>query len=813
MIFEFTKRAKNIIENVSQSEAVRLGSASVEPEHALLALMKDHESTAMKILGKLGINFDMLKRTTDKAMLNKDVSFVIGTVPNGPRFASMIETAKEESHRSGNIYTGTEHLLLALFRDSSVKGIDGLMEAGINYDMIKDELDKIYAMKGDLGQQKRKTGFPLSDYTINLTERAAKGLLDPVIGREDEIERVIRILSRKTKNNPVLIGEAGVGKTAIAEGLAQKMASGDVPDVLSGKVLLSFDIAAIVAGTKYRGEFEERLKKIINEIKTSNTVLFIDELHTIMGAGAAEGAIDAANILKPFLARSEIQCIGATTVREYKKYIEKDAALERRFQTVVVKEPSIETTIRILKGLKPSFETHHKVTYDDAALESAAKMSARYIRDRFLPDKAIDLLDEAGAKAKLDNMIKPDELLAVEKDIEDKNSLKMRYVESQNYEDAARLRDEINILKKDYAKKTSDWKNRSGKYSVIVSENCIRKIVSQSSMIPVADMGCEDKNKLLNLEEHIKKDIIGQDDAVAAVSKSLRRSTAGLRRTDRPIGVFLFAGPTGVGKTELAKVLARHYFGDANSLIRIDMSEYMEKHAVSRLAGSPPGYVGYEDGGQLTEKVKRKPYCVILFDEIEKAHHDFFNILLQIFDEGELSDNTGNRISFRDSLIIMTSNIGNSRFDRTAKLGFTSDHSDKYIKISEEVKKSFNPEFINRIDDIISFSHLDRESIRRIVSLIFADLTRTLGEKNIAIIFEDSAADYIAEKGFSEEYGARYLRRIIQTEIEDRLAADIISAGTGGITSVSVSAKDGINIKIKTKNRKMTKTHAEDAEN
>lgn len=804
MIFEFTKRARKIIDSVSQTEAVRLGNETIDPEHILLAILKEHDSTAMKILGRLGINFDLLKRTIDKSLLNRDVNFVVGAIPSSMRFNLVVENAKEESHRSGNLYTGTEHLLLALFKEGRTRGIDGLIEAGISYDVIKEEIDKIYNSKGEADNgSKKKSAFPLSDYTSNLTEKASKGLLDPVVGREDEIDRVIRILSRKTKNNPVLIGEAGVGKTAIAEGLAQRISCKNVPDILSNKVILSFDIASIVAGTKYRGEFEDRLKKIINEIKnSSNIILFIDELHTIMGAGAAEGAIDAANILKPFLARSEIQCIGATTLKEYKKYIEKDAALERRFQTVLVKEPSIEGTVKILTGLKETFEQHHKVKYEDSAIEAAARLSARYIRDRFLPDKAIDLLDEAGAKAKLENSFKPEDISEIEKTIDEKKSEKMIYVENQNYEQAAFVRDEIIKLKKDFSKKIADWKNRTGKYAVNVTEDCIKKIVSQSTSIPVAEMGFEDKNKILNLEKYLQKEIIGQESAISSICRSLRRSTAGLRRTNRPIGIFLFAGPTGVGKTELAKVLARNYFGDNNSLIRIDMSEYMEKHAVSRLAGSPPGYVGYEDGGQLTEKIKRKPYCVILFDEIEKAHPDFFNILLQIFDEGELTDNSGNKISFRDTLIIMTSNIGNSRFDRTGKLGFAGSSIEENVKAFDEVKKSFNPEFINRIDEIIAFSHLNRADIKEIVTLMFAEIKNTLLERKIHIDFDFKAVDYIAEKGFSEEYGARFLRRIIQTEIEDNLSSKIISADPGEIISIKVIFNDAIDFKIETKSKK-----------
>jgi len=804
MIFEFTKRARKIIDSVSQTEAVRLGNETIDPEHILLAILKEHDSTAMKILGRLGINFDLLKRTIDKSLLNRDVNFVVGAIPSSMRFNLVVENAKEESHRSGNLYTGTEHLLLALFKEGRTKGIDGLIEAGISYDVIKEEIDKIYNSKGEADNgSKKKSAFPLSDYTSNLTEKASKGLLDPVVGREDEIDRVIRILSRKTKNNPVLIGEAGVGKTAIAEGLAQRISFKNVPDILNNKVILSFDIASIVAGTKYRGEFEDRLKKIINEIKnSSNIILFIDELHTIMGAGAAEGAIDAANILKPFLARSEIQCIGATTLKEYKKYIEKDAALERRFQTVLVKEPSIEGTVKILTGLKETFEQHHKVKYEDSAIEAAARLSARYIRDRFLPDKAIDLLDEAGAKAKLENSFKPEDISEIEKTIDEKKSEKMIYVENQNYEQAAFVRDEIIKLKKDFSKKIADWKNRTGKYAVNVTEDCIKKIISQSTSIPVAEMGFEDKNKILNLEKYLQKEIIGQESAISSICRSLRRSTAGLRRTNRPIGIFLFAGPTGVGKTELAKVLARNYFGDNNSLIRIDMSEYMEKHAVSRLAGSPPGYVGYEDGGQLTEKIKRKPYCVILFDEIEKAHPDFFNILLQIFDEGELTDNSGNKISFRDTLIIMTSNIGNSRFDRTGKLGFAGSSIEENVKAFDEVKKSFNPEFINRIDEIIAFSHLNRDDIKEIVTLMFTEIKSTLLERKINIDFDSKAVDYIAEKGFSEEYGARFLRRIIQTEIEDTLSSKIISADPGEIISIKVICNDAIDFKIETKTKK-----------
>ncbi|MFW6366842.1 MAG: ATP-dependent Clp protease ATP-binding subunit, partial [Spirochaetota bacterium] len=620
-------------------------------------------------------------------------------------------------------------------------------------------------------------------------------MIDGVIGREREIERVIQILGRKNKNNPVLVGEAGVGKTAIVEGLAKKIIDGEVPDLLQDKKILSLDMTSVVAGTKYRGEFEDRLKKIMAELSEErNVILFIDELHSIIGAGAAEGALDAANILKPVLARGEIQCIGATTLREHKRYIEKDPALERRFQTVLVNEPTEEQTTEILYGLQKSYEKHHKVHFTRKALWTAVTLSNRYITDRFLPDKAIDVVDEAGSRARLRNSNRPDDLIALEERIDELNRIKNEYVQKQEYEKAAETRDILNGLKIQYNEKLSDWENRKNEYEIIVTEDDITSVVSAWSGIRVEKLNQSESEKLLHLEDELHTSIIGQHDAVTALSGAIRRSRTGFRRKNRPIGVFVFAGPTGVGKTELAKVLAGYLFGDRNSLIRLDMSEFMEKHAVSRLVGAPPGYVGFEEGGQLTEKVKRRPYSVILFDEIEKAHPDFFNILLQVLDEGELTDNMSGTVSFRDTIIVMTSNLGNSRFDSTGHTGFTGGEEGEDFtrkKIIDAVHNNFNPEFINRIDEIICFHKLTEEHIIQILDIMLQEIQRAVADKQITLNFTRSLKKYIAEKGHSSRYGARYLRKVIQDEIEDRLAFEILKGKIQNGSEIQISCRQG----------------------
>ncbi|MBN1501349.1 MAG: ATP-dependent Clp protease ATP-binding subunit [Spirochaetes bacterium] len=796
-MFEYSKDVKRILDVYCQTEARRLNSEILLPEHILLSLLKDRDGTAVKILGRLGVNFDILKRSIDSNLIGTNSSIVIGTIPNSKRFNKIIEYAAEESRKMKNENLSSEHLLLALFRYSKVAGIEGLIEAGISYGVIREEIEKNSDGTEKAYVNRKNPNKPglLDEFSYDLTALAMQGKIDPVIGRENEINRVVQILCRKTKNNPVLIGEAGVGKTAIAEGMALKIVNDEMPDFLKNRKILSLDIPGIVAGTKYRGEFEDRLKKILNEIKgRDDLIIFIDEMHTIMGAGAAEGAIDAANILKPFLARGEIQCVGATTLSEYRKHIEKDTALERRFQTVLVKEPSIPDAIKIVNGLKERYENHHLVKFTDEALEAAVKFSARYITDRYLPDKAIDIIDEAGARARLNNTVKPEEFVLFENEIEELVIQKKILVEDQKYEEAASLRDQINVKKKIMDSRRRQWENREGEFSVSVDRENILSVISQKTGIPLEKIEENESSRLLHMEEYLHEKIIGQDSAVTAVAKAIRRSRTGLKSVNRPVGSFIFAGPTGVGKTELAKVLSEYLFSSKSSLIRIDMSEFMEKHAVSRLIGSPPGYVGYEDGGQLTEKIRRNPFSVILFDEIEKAHHDFFNILLQILEEGELTDNNSGVVSFRNTIIIMTSNLGNSRFDKSSSLGFSSDSESKLLsqeKIMDAVKANFNPEFINRIDEIISFHSLDRDHVKQIASIQLDELKTRIFETGINLDFAPAVVSHIADKGYSEKYGARFIRKVIQTDIEDNLAMEILSGKFSGGSDVKVSVKNG----------------------
>jgi ATP-dependent Clp protease ATP-binding subunit ClpC len=717
-MFDFTKRSRKVLEVYAQSEGRRLCSDSLGPEHIMLALLKDEDSVAARILKMMKVNFDLLRKNIETAIRKSGSTIILGNVPINARFSKIIDIAKEEARKLKNGYIGTEHLLLAIFMDGGCAGIDGLIANGIDYTNIKNEVLKILGVKSaPAGAPKSgdKTRTPsLEEFAHDMTEMAREGRIDPVIGRHREIERVIRVLTRKTKNNPILIGEAGVGKTAIVEGLAQRIVEKQVPEALQHKRVMALDIASVVAGTKYRGEFEDRLKRIMKEIKSADdVVLFIDELHTIIGAGAAEGAIDAANMLKPALARGELQCVGATTLNEYKMYIEKDSALERRFQHVLVEEPSVEETLDILKGIHSRYEVFHKVKYTPESLEAAVVLSDRYIHERFLPDKAIDIIDEAGSKARFDNCDKPDDILALESEIAQLNEKKNDLVKMQEYEQAAALRDIINVKKGMLAAKVNDWQQKVNDYEIVVDADYIALIVSQWTGIPVEKIEESESQKLLRMEEELHRRVIGQDEAIDCVSRAIRRSRTGLKSLNRPIGSFIFLGPTGVGKTELAKALAEFLFDDEATLIRIDMSEYMEKHSVSKFIGSPPGYICYDEGGQLTEKVKRKPFSVILFDEIEKAHPDIFNVLLQILEEGELTDNTGNAVSFRDTVIIMTSNVGNREYQHRGRLGFMEGADQSHAerdKVLEELRRVFSPELINRLDEIIYFHRLERST-------------------------------------------------------------------------------------------------------
>lgn len=791
----FTKRARHIIEYLANTEGKRLGSDSLGPEHILLALFKDHNCSAMRILTGLGVNIDFIQKNIENSIPRKGSSFSIGSLPQNTKFKHILDIANDEAKKMNSSYIGTEHLLFSIIIDGTIPAVQSLSNAGIDYSTVFEFHQKIqetHDNDDDLSKnQKSKSGF-LEEYTIDLTKLARQGKLDSVIGREKEIDRIIHILCRKNKNNPVLIGESGVGKTALAEGLAVRIVNLLVPSFLHNKKILSLDLASVVAGTKFRGDFEDRMKRILKEIKSdSDIILFIDEMHTIMGAGAAEGAIDAANILKPALARGEIQCIGATTTKEYKKYIEKDAALERRFQKVLIHETDIEQTIRILRGIISKYEEHHHVKYDDEAVISAVTLSKRYIQDRHLPDKAIDCIDEAGARKRIDGEKTPVDIETKQSEIESLQKEKNTMVNDQRFEDAASIRDLINRKKEELEIITKSWHTHEGSYSLRVDRSTILSVIQDWTGIQITDSRSDDA-RFLSMESSLNEAIIGQKKAIDIVSRSFRRNRAGIRKGNRPISSFFFVGPTGVGKTELAKVITEFLFHDRNSLIRIDMSEYMEKHAVARLIGSPPGYIGHDDGGQLTEKVKNKPYSVILFDEIEKSHPDFSNILLQILEEGELTDGTGTRVSFRDAVIIMTSNIGNSRFDRTASIGFDGIiHDDNEKNIVTEIKKCFNPELINRIDEIVLFHSLTEYDIRRIISLQLDDLSSRISGKNIYVKYSESLIEYIAKKSFSQECGAREVRRTIEREIEDRIASLILKGDVHENGSIFFDSRDG----------------------
>ncbi len=791
----FTQKANTAL-NAAIEYAENLGHTYIGSEHLLLGLLSSEGSVAYTALTARNITADSVE-TAVRNSVGIGTPTVLSPNDFTPRSKNIIETAVTIARSLGHGYVGTEHLLIAILRDSSCYAMDILDAMNVSAADIAEEITKsVNVSQNDASpksktQSKGKTETPtLDQFGRDLTAIARQGKIDPVIGRQKEIERVIQILCRRTKNNPCLIGEPGVGKTAIAEGLALKIASGEVPEILKDKRIVALDLTGMVAGTKYRGDFEERIKSAIDEVsKAGNIILFIDEVHTLIGAGAAEGAVDAANILKPALARGEMQVIGATTIEEYRKNIEKDSALERRFQSVLVGEPSREEAVEILKGIRDKYEAHHKVKITDEAIEAAVKMSSRYIGDRFLPDKAIDLIDEAASKVRLRAYTPPEDIRELEEKIKRINEEKASAVNSQNFEQAAALRDEEKEVKAHLENAKEGWKKQNSETNGVVTPDEIAAIVSEWTHIPVVQLTEEESQRLLHMEEELHRRIVGQDQAVSAVAKAIRRGRVGLKDPNRPTGSFIFLGPTGVGKTELCKTLAATLFGDESAMIRLDMSEFMEKHTVSKLVGSPPGYVGYDEGGQLTEKVRRKPYSVVLFDEIEKAHPDVFNMLLQILDDGVLTDSQGRKVDFKNCIIIMTSNVGAKLITNAgnAALGFkgeegngTMSQSDIKDAVMGELKKCFRPEFLNRVDDIIVFEQLNKDDIKEIARRMLKTLKNRVHDMGIELSFDDSAIEKIADEGFDPVYGARPLRRAIQSEIEDKLSEEMLD---GRITS------------------------------
>ncbi|MBI3320914.1 MAG: ATP-dependent Clp protease ATP-binding subunit [Candidatus Omnitrophica bacterium] len=784
MFNKFTERARKVI-LLAKEEAKRFNHDYIGTEHILLGLIREGEGVAAAVLQKLGLSPEKIRLEVEKLVQSGPSTMVSGDIPFTPKAKKVIELAMEEARSLGHNYIGTEHLLLGLIREGEGVASQVLMNLGLDLNRVRNEVITLLGSSSPAptgGQGGIRTKTPALDaFGRDLTQLAREGKLDPVIGRKEEIERVIQILARRTKNNPVLLGEAGVGKTAIVEGLAQKVIKGDVAEILRDKRVIILDLALMVAGTKYRGQFEERIKAVMDEIRrTENVMLFIDEIHTLVGAGSAEGAIDASNILKPALSRGEIQCIGATTLDEYRKYIEKDAALERRFQTIIVEPPSVSETIEILKGLRDKYEAHHRVKYLDEALEMAAKLSDRYIPGRFLPDKAIDLIDEAGSRARLSVLTVPPEVKDLEEKIEQIRKEKEAAIKGQDFELAASLRDQEREAREQLEKVKGDWKKTKGEAMPVITGEDIALITSKWTGIPLVRLEEKETERLLKMEEAIHKRIIGQEEAITAIARAVRRSRAGIKDPKRPIGSFIFLGPTGVGKTLLARGLAEFLFGDEDALVQLDMSEYMEKFNVSRLVGAPPGYIGYEEGGQLTERIRRRPYSVILLDEIEKAHPDVFNILLQVLEDGRLTDSFGRRVDFRNTVLIMTSNLGAELLKKQGSIGFTPTKAEVTFEqmkgqLLDEVKRTFKPEFLNRIDEVIVFHPLSQEELVKIVELEIGLVKERLREQGIAIELDQSAKELLVEKGFDPVYGARPLKRVIQRLLEDPLAESVIA--------------------------------------
>lgn len=818
MTYKFTNSAQNVLE-IAKEIAIELGHNYIGTEHILYGLTEEENGVASKVLENQNINSENVLEEIEN-LIGRDEGRTITSLGFTPRTKRVLENAFLEARKLDSDYIGTEHILIGIMREADSIAVRILLDLGINPQKLYNEIVKVLEEDEDINSsdnsQTRKTGSfnstpTLNQYGTDLTKSASLGKLDPVIGRKNEIERVIQILSRRTKNNPCLIGEPGVGKTAVVEGLAEKIVQGDVPEILKDKRVVTIDLSSMIAGAKYRGDFEERIKKALNEVKKAgDVILFIDEIHTIVGAGSAEGAIDAANILKPLLARGEIQLIGATTLNEYRKYIEKDSALERRFSPVTVNEPTHEETVEILKGIRDKYEAHHNIKITDEAINAAVELSSRYINDRFLPDKAIDLIDEASSKIRLSSLEEPDSLKEMEDKIEKMNQEKEAAVKVQKFEKAAKIRDEVNKLKEklkeELEEERNKWKSKKTKAIPKLTEEDIAKTIASWTGIPAAKITQDENKKLKNLDKELHKRVIGQNEAVEAVAKAIRRSRVGLKNPNRPIGSFLFLGPTGVGKTELSKALAESLFGTEDAMIRIDMSEFMEPHSVAKLIGAPPGYVGFDDGGQLTEKIRRKPYSVILFDEIEKAHPDVMNMLLQILEDGRLTDSQGRTVNFKNTVIIMTSNIGARLITEKKSLGFTNlaeeDEAKEYEEIKKnvmaELKKQLRPEFINRIDDIIVFHKLNDEEINSIIDLLLKNVEQRLVEQGLNIKIDKSVKELIAKKGVDKEFGARPLRRAIQNIVEDKLAEEILDGNIKpGLEAKLVAKDDKVELKVK----------------
>ncbi len=813
MYERFTDRARKVMQLANQ-EAQRFNHEYIGTEHILLGLIKEGSGVAANVLKNLDIDLRKIRLEVEKLVQSGPDMVTMGKLPQTPRAKKVIEYSMEEARNLGHNYVGTEHILLGLLREQEGVAAQVLMNLGLKLEEVREEVLNLlgHGMEGGEGSERsgglgggasseaqrgNKSKTPaLDSFGRDLTELARQGKLDPVIGREKEIERTMQILSRRTKNNPVLLGEAGVGKTAIVEGFAQRVVEGNVPELLLDRRIVVLDLAMMVAGTKYRGQFEERIKAVMNEVRRAkNTILFIDELHTLVGAGGAEGAIDASNVLKPALARGEIQCIGATTMDEFRKYIEKDAALARRFQEIIVEPSTKEETIAILKGLRDRYEKHHHVRITDAAITSAVELSSRYISGRCLPDKAIDVIDEAGARVHLKSMTRPPDLKEIDEEVERLNKEKEDAVANQDFEKAAALRDQADKLKKKKAQITREWKERAREADGVVDEDVIAEVVSKMTGIPLTRMTVEDTKRLMEMEAELHKRVISQDEAIRAIAKAVRRSRSGLKDPRRPTGCFIFAGPTGVGKTLLAKALAEFMFGDPDALVQIDMSEYMEKHNVSRLIGAPPGYVGYEEGGQLTEKIRRRPYSVVLLDEIEKAHPDVFNMLLQLMEEGRLTDSFGRNVDFRNTILIMTTNAGAEVIKNESAFGFQkvdadSSYESMKSRVQSEIEKVFRPEFLNRVDDVIVFRHLTTEDLGKVVELELSKVRERLKEHGLTLVLSEAAKKWLIKKGSNLDFGARPLRRAIENFVEDPLSEELLKGEFQGKDTVTINVKE-----------------------